>query len=144
MRQRPCQHRAVDAAGGGAGDDVDDDAQIDLVADIAQQFEIDGFGIEGPARLGAPGELGARPRRPIADVVQRARGAHQLQDLLADPVNVNGERDAAEADERDAQLFFTQSRFPHSAASGPSVSIAVCRGASRGRAYFHGTCINFL
>ena len=39
------QHRAVDAARRRAGDDVDDDAQVDLAADLAQQFEIDRFGI---------------------------------------------------------------------------------------------------
>src|SRR5262249_16453065 len=39
------------------------------------------------------------------DGVQRARGAHELQYLLADAVHVDRERNAAEADERNAKFL---------------------------------------
>ena len=101
------QHGAVDAAGRGARDDVDDDAQFDLAADLAQELEIDRLGVVlAVLRVGVVEERGRGAPAAIGDRVEPARGADELQDLLADAVHVHGERDAAEADERDAKLFF--------------------------------------
>jgi len=70
------------------------------------------------------------------DRVQLAGGSDELEDFLADAVHVHGERNAAEADERDAKLF-----FPHEAAPGrvvttglvPAIHIfAFCRVPGRG------------
>ena len=55
-----------------------------------------------------------RVRAPgaIRDGVQRARGPHQLEDLLADAMHVDGERNAAEADERNAKFLLPQDPEP--------------------------------
>jgi hypothetical protein len=45
MAQRTCKHTGIDSARRGAGDDINDDAQLDLAADLAQKLEIVGFGI---------------------------------------------------------------------------------------------------
>jgi hypothetical protein len=46
----------------------------------------------------------------VHDRVQGARGAHQLQNFLADAVHIDGERDAAEADERYAKFLLAHDR----------------------------------
>src|SRR5262249_34894691 len=56
------------------------------------------------ARLRAPAAVG--------NPVQRARAAHELQDLVADAMHVDGERDAAEADQRNAQFLLAQRSTP--------------------------------
>ena len=45
VTDRAREHRTVDAACRGSGDDVDDDPQVDLAPDFAQQIEIDRFGV---------------------------------------------------------------------------------------------------
>ncbi len=72
------QHRAVDAARRGAGDDVDDDAQVDLPPDLAQQFEIDRFGVVfGIGEVELVRETGAETDGAVHGV-ERAGGADQL------------------------------------------------------------------
>ena len=44
----------------------------------------------------------------VRDGVQRARGPHQLEDFLADAMHVDGERNAAEANERNAKFLLAQ------------------------------------
>jgi hypothetical protein len=51
-------------------------------------------------------------QRAVGNPVQRGRSTHELQDFLADPMHIDGERDAAEAYERNAKLFFAQGRAP--------------------------------
>ncbi len=105
------QHRAVDAARGRAGNDIDDDAQIDDAADLAQQLEVDRLGVVlGAATWDGIEKRGTGTGRTIRDVVQRRGGAHELQDLLADAMHVDGERNAAKADESNAELFFSHRR----------------------------------
>ena len=106
VAERARQHGAVDAAGGRAGDDIDDHAQFDLAADLAQQLEIDRLGIVfrivdvGVIEIICLAALAA-----IRDGVKRRGTPHQLEDFLADAVHVDGERNAAEADERDAKFL---------------------------------------
>ena len=84
-----------------------------LAADLAQQLEIDGLGVVfGIVAVGAIEERRLRALRAVGNAVQRARGAHELQDLLADAVHVDGERHAAEADERNAKFFLAQGAAP--------------------------------
>ena len=113
VAERARQHGAVDAAGRGARDDVDDDAQLDAAADLAQQLEIDRLGvvfrIVAVARIE---ERGLRALGAVGDRVQRARGAHELQDFLADAMHVDGERNAAEADERNAKFLLAPGGSP--------------------------------
>src|SRR5690606_11794394 len=113
VRQRPREHDAVDSACRRARADVDDDAALEAPADRLEQIEVDRLGIElGIVRRHDVLEPCARARRSVADAVQRARGAYELQDLLADPVDVDRERGSAEADQRDAQLLLA---YPASA-----------------------------
>ena len=118
------QHGAVDAAGRRAGDDIDDHAQLDVAADLAQQLEINRLGVVFRIVCDPAGRR-MRPARgaPVGDGVQRARGAHQLEDLLADAMHVDGERDAAEADERNAKLFLAQGRNAFSQDNLPIATI---------------------
>ena len=104
-------HGAVDAARRRARDDVDDDAQIDLAADLAQQFVIDRFGVVfRVGEIELVGEARARPGGAV-DRVQRARGADQLDDFLADPVDIDRQRNAAETYQGDAKFFFAQTEI---------------------------------
>ncbi len=57
-------------------------------------------------------EAGRCPLVPVGNGVQRAGGPRQFQEFLRDAVHVHGERDAAEADERDAKFFFVQGSRP--------------------------------
>ena len=66
----------------------------------------------GSLRVDAIEERGLRALRAVGDGVQRARGAHQLEDFLADAVHVDGERNAAEADERNAKFLLAQGPAP--------------------------------
>ena len=117
------EHGAVDAAGRSAGDDVDDHPQLDVAADLAQQIEIDRLGVvfRDRSRSGAIEERGLRALGPVGDRVQRARGAHQLEDLLGDAMHVDGERNAAEADQRDAKFLFAQDQSPCRVIRRPSL-----------------------
>ena len=45
MAQRTRKHTGIDPAGRSAGDDIDDDAQLHLAADLAQELEIIGLGV---------------------------------------------------------------------------------------------------
>jgi hypothetical protein len=106
MREGARQHHAVDSAGRRARDHVDDDAQLDVLPDRAQQIEVDRFRVV--LRIVGRKEIRGsrtRARGAIPDVVQGARGAHELQDLLADAVHVDGERDPAEPDQRQPEFF---------------------------------------
>src|SRR5262249_25806536 len=108
VAERAGEQRPVEAARRGTRDDVDDDAQLDLAADLAQQLEVDRLRIVlAVFRVGLIQEGGVGSLRPVGNSVQRAGGADELQDLLADAMHVDGERDAAEADERNAKLLFT-------------------------------------
>ncbi len=105
------QHRAVDAARRRSGDDIDDHPQLDLAAEFAQQIEIDCFAVVfrvvGVDKIG---EGGVRPLGPVGDLVQRARGANELEYFLGDAVHVDGERNAAEAHQRKPKLFLLHGR----------------------------------
>jgi hypothetical protein len=106
VREGARQHHAVDPAGGRARDHVDDDAQLHVPTDDAQQIEVNRLRVV--LRIAGRKEirrLRARARGAIPDVVQSARGAHELQDLLADAVHVNGERDPAKPNQGQPQLF---------------------------------------
>ena len=68
MAQGTGQHGAVDAARRRAGDDIDDHAQFDVAADVAQQLEIDilgvvfGIGSIGAHRRTTPARAGTGRR----------------------------------------------------------------------------------
>ena len=84
-----------------------------LAADLAQQIEIDRLGVVFRIVASAPSKNDACARRgAVGDRVQRARGAHQLEDFLADAVHVDGERDAAETDQRNAKLLLAHDPPP--------------------------------
>ncbi len=109
VRQRPRQHGAVDAAGGCARDDVDHDAQFDAAADLAQQIEVHLLGIVfGIVAIPTVEVRSACAYSTVRNGMQRARCAHQFQDFLGDAVHVDGKRNAAEADQRDAKFLFAQ------------------------------------
>ncbi len=113
VAERARQHGADDAAGGGAGDDVDHDAQLHRAPDLAQQIEIDLLGVVfGIAAVEPVEERCFQPLRAVGNPVQRARGAHELEDFLADAVHIDGERHAAEAHERNAKLLLAQGGTP--------------------------------
>jgi hypothetical protein len=81
-----------------APDDIHQDTQLDLAADLAQQIEVNLFGIVfGIAAVGALKECRSCPTRAVCDRVKRTRGANELENLLADTMHVDGERNAAEA-----------------------------------------------
>src|SRR5579864_1150281 len=109
MAQRTRQHSGIDAAGRGAGDDINDDAQLDLAANIAQELEVVGLGIVfRVARSGLVEKRSLDAPGAVGDSVQSTRGTRELQNLLADAVYIDGERNAAEADKRDAKFFLAQ------------------------------------
>jgi hypothetical protein len=109
VTERARQHRAVDAAGRRTGNDVDNDAELQDAADVAQEFEVNGLSVVFRVSGIRPvGECGLCAARPVGDGVQRGRGTHQLQDLLGDTMHIDGERNAAEADQRNAKLFLAQ------------------------------------
>ncbi len=113
VAERARQHGSVDAAGRRAGDDVDHHPHLDPAADLAQQLEIDALGVVlGIGAVEPVEERGAGAGRTVADRMQRRGGAHELEDFLADPMHVDGERNAAEADERDAQLLLAHGTAP--------------------------------
>src|SRR5207244_1886602 len=87
--------------------------EIDL---LGVKFRIVAIGFIEEARVRAPGA--------ISDPVQCARAAHELQDLVADPVHVDGERDAAEANERNAQFLLAQGSTPKGPFPKPSTILA--------------------
>ena len=101
--QRPGQDDGVDPAGRSAGDHIDDDPQIEVLADLLEQVEINRLGVVpvGPFGLGlAIGEL-VPPDGVVARVVG-LRGARQFENFLGHAVDVDGERNAAEANQREA------------------------------------------
>ena len=74
MTQCPCQHNAVDSAGRGARDDVDDDPQLNRSTDVAQQIEIDRFGVVfGIGAVAIVEKCCGRPLGPIGDGMKGAR-----------------------------------------------------------------------
>jgi hypothetical protein len=86
-----------------ARNDVDHNVQIQLPADLAQQVQIDRFRISIIA-------VGAPPAGFRAGLIV-GRGADQFQDLLADPMHIDGQGDAAVTDQGQAKFF-----LPHEAA----------------------------
>ena len=77
MREGTRQHHAVDPAGGRARDHVDDDAQLDVPPDDAQQIEVDRFRVVlGIVRRKEIRGSRSRARGAIPNIVQSARGAH--------------------------------------------------------------------
>jgi hypothetical protein len=112
-RTRAREHGADDSPGGGARDDVDHDAQLDPAADLPQQIEIDLLGVEfGIATGGGIEKRSGRTPRPVGDRMQGAGGADQLQDFLADAMHIDGERNTAETDQRNAKLLLSQGNPP--------------------------------
>ncbi|OFX04781.1 MAG: hypothetical protein A3D94_02790 [Alphaproteobacteria bacterium RIFCSPHIGHO2_12_FULL_66_14] len=105
MAEGARQHGGVDATGRSAGDDVDDNAQVERAPDLAQEIEIDRLGIvlRVGAIVGVEERGGAASR--AADGMQRRGGADELQDFLGDAVHVDGERNAAEAHQSEAELL---------------------------------------
>jgi hypothetical protein len=90
-RDRLRQADPVDAAGRGAGDDVDDDPRPDAVLGRRlEQVGIDPLGRGRPGRVMAFGEQRRRLDEPV--------------DLLRLAVHVDRQRDAAVADHGEAQL----------------------------------------
>ena len=73
MAQRTREHRCVDPAGRGAGEDVDDDAQLYLVADLLQKLKIVGLGIVFRIiRVGLVEERGLGSARTVGNPMQGA------------------------------------------------------------------------
>ncbi len=100
MAERARQHRAVDAAGRCPGDDIEIfDFGVEFLIALVELVDV-----VGPAE-GGFGALGAVERS-----VQARGRAQELEDFLGNAVHVDGERNAAEADERDAKLFLAQER----------------------------------
>ncbi len=127
VSQRPCQHGAVDPARRGSRHDVDDDAEFDRAADVAQEVEIDGFGVVfGIGGVAQVEEGRGPPLVPVRDPMNGAGGPGELQDLLGDPMHVDCERDAAETDQRYAELLFAQRRPRSEAIRRPAAIIAHC------------------
>jgi hypothetical protein len=103
---------------------------LDATADVAQQLEIDALGVV--LRLTAIDSIEEGcfcPPRAVRDRVQRARGAHQLENLLADAVHIDGERKAAEADERYAKFLLAQDLEP----SVRAIRVEIMEGERAGR-----------
>ena len=103
MGQRTAEDDAVDSAGRCAGDYVDHDSQIDMFAQFLKQFEIGMlavvFGIAGADIVGKA------PRGPGLTLWQYmvgSRSPHEFEDLLHHAMHIDGERDAAEADQGEA------------------------------------------
>ena len=127
VTQRPCQHGAVDSAGGSPRDDIDDDPQLERSADVAQQIEIDGFGVVlGIGGIAMVEECRGRPLASIGDGMEGTGRPSQLQDLLGDPVHIDRKRDAAETNERNAEFFFAQYSVPRQNSLGNNTSEARC------------------
>jgi hypothetical protein len=55
--------------------------------------------------------------------MQRARGAHQLQDFLGDAVHIDGERNAAEANERNPKFLLAQALITLGTTDSPAHEI---------------------
>ena len=73
MAQRTREHSGIDPAGRGAGENVDDDAQLYLVADLLQELKIVGLGIVFRVmRVGLVEERGLGSTRSVGDPVQGA------------------------------------------------------------------------
>ncbi len=106
--ERPRQHDRIDAARRRPGDDIDDDAQRDRLADRLQKREIDVLGVPLAAMGDGSVIAGLGPRRLVLDGVIGARGAHELQNLARDPVHVDGKRDPAVADQGQPQFALAQ------------------------------------
>ena len=114
MGQGAREHGAVDAARRRPGDDIHHHAQLDFAADLAQQLEIDFLGVVfGPVSLRGIEEGGLRAARAVGDCVQGAGSTHELEDLLADAVHVDGERNAAEANQRNAEFLLAHEASPN-------------------------------
>ena len=71
------------------------DSRLPVPGQLAQRLEV--------GRLGLVVAEGV-PLSELADLVEPAGGPHQLVQLLGDPVHVDGERDAAVADQRQPEL----------------------------------------
>ena len=119
-------------AGRRAGDDVDDHAEVELAADLAQQVEIDRLGVVlGVLEVEEIGGGRVGPDGPVADRVERGRGADELQDLLADAMHVDGERHAAEEHQRQAKFLLAHP------VTRPASSETLSRPARVGRTCRH-------
>jgi hypothetical protein len=103
MAQGPRQHGAIDAPRRCSSDDVDDHPQLNGTADLFQQIEVDFFRIVFRVAwvLGIK-ERCQRPLRAVPDTVQCGRRTHQLEYFLADPMHIDGERNAAETNQCNA------------------------------------------
>src|ERR1019366_6178932 len=132
MTEGARQHGAVDAAGRGAGDDVDDDAQLKRPPDIPKQFEIDFIGVVfGIAAIEMVKKGRRRAFGAVRYAVQGAGSADQLENLLADSIHVDRKRNTSEADQRDPEFLLFQ-RFWSFRAGSPVIALrAVGRSARR-------------
>ena len=113
MTQRPCQHDAIDSARRGSRYDVNDDPQIDRSTDIAQQIEIDRFGVEfGIGAVANIEECCGRAFFPVGDGMKGAGRPGEFQNLLGDPMHIDSERGAAETNKRYPEFLFAQDCSP--------------------------------
>lgn len=119
MSQRPRQDHAIDAAGRCTGNNVDDDAQIQFLADEPEHIEIDRLGVGFTLRCLAAGKdaVGVvvgqpRPHARVRHGVISARRAGELQNFLGDAMHVDGQRNAAIAYQRETKFLFLHVRLP--------------------------------
>src|ERR1700687_1269808 len=130
MTERTRQHGAVDAAGRGAGDDIDDDAQLERLADIPKQLKIDFVRVVlGIVAVKLVKEVCRRSLGTVHDAVQGAGRANQLQNLLADSIHVDRKRNASEADQCYSEFLLFQ-RFLSFRAGSPLVATRVAENLS--------------
>ncbi|MNQ58712.1 hypothetical protein D3C85_729250 [compost metagenome] len=107
MGQGGGQGDAVDPAGRGAGDHVDDHPQGNVLAQRLKEFVVDVAGralrLVGIVLV----EAASRPGLVLAGAagVVDLRGAHQVEDFPVDAVLVDRERHPTEEDERQPEFF---------------------------------------
>ena len=108
-----------------------------VAADLAQQLEIELLGVVFGIARGRSGRRTTRcsALRAIGNAVQRARRPHQLQDFLADAVHVDGERNAAEAHQRNAKFLLAHGVRPPSQGDSRATADHVPDIASRRKPY---------
>src|SRR6266487_3663386 len=105
---------------------------FDAAPDLAQQLEIDVLGVVfGIAAIDAVEERSFRSLGAIRDRMQRARGAHKLEDFLADAVHIDGERNSAEANKRYAKFLLAQDLTPSARVIRPHGEIMKRESANR-------------
>src|SRR5262249_32462116 len=77
--------------------------------------------------------------------MQRARGACKLEDFLGDAVHIDGERNAAEANQRHAKVFLAQRLISSACPTHGFATIMQGESSDRKRfapSFHHGCCID--